>query len=130
MGLQPIFKWEPPWGRYTPPPRRYTALRYTPWGRYTPTGIPLQVTPQQEHLPQSSACWEIWATSGRYASYWNAFLFSMRTELLGSSQSCRSFDADVRCKRTLSDIQIILPMNIILSRIKSRGLFESKGFSH
>ena len=26
--------------------------------------------------PWSSACWEIRATSGRYASYWNAFLFN------------------------------------------------------
>ena len=25
--------------------------------------------------PRSSACWEICATSGRYASYWNAVLF-------------------------------------------------------
>ena len=23
----------------------------------------------------SSACWEIWATNGRYAIYWNAYLF-------------------------------------------------------
>ena len=26
--------------------------------------------------PQSRACWEIWSTSGRYASYWNAILFN------------------------------------------------------
>ena len=49
-------------GRYTPqagtPLVRYTPDRYTPW----------------EIPPQSSACWEIWAASGRYASYWNAFL--------------------------------------------------------
>ena len=25
--------------------------------------------------PQSRACWEIRSTSGRYASYWNAFLY-------------------------------------------------------
>ena len=25
--------------------------------------------------PRSSACWEIGATSGRYASYWNAYLY-------------------------------------------------------
>ena len=31
----------------------------------------------QEDLPSpSSACWEIRSTSGRYASYWNAYLFS------------------------------------------------------
>ena len=47
-------------GRYPrppPPPDRYTPGRYTP--------------------PGSSACWEIRATSGRYVSYWNAFLFSI-----------------------------------------------------
>ena len=31
-------------------------------------------------------------------------LFSMRTELLASSQSCRSIDADAQCKQTFSDI--------------------------
>ena len=31
-------------------------------------------TPLGRHPPGSSACWEIWATSGRYASYWNAYL--------------------------------------------------------
>ena len=37
-------------------------------GRYTPSaGTP----------PGSSACWEIRATSGRYASHWNAFLFKI-----------------------------------------------------
>ena len=32
--------------------------------------------PGQVH-PGISACWEIRATSGRYASYWNAFLFGI-----------------------------------------------------
>ena len=81
------------------PPGRYTSLgkytpdRYTPWqvhppDRYTPqTGTPpSRYTPRQVHPPGrytsldrytppgSSACWEIRATSGWYASYWNAFL--------------------------------------------------------
>ena len=30
----------------------------------------------------SSACWEIRATSGRYASYWNAYLFFITSEAL------------------------------------------------
>ena len=39
-----------------------------------------QAPPGSRHLPrkqtpQHSACWEIRATSGRYASYWNAILF-------------------------------------------------------
>ena len=88
-------------GRY--PPGRYNPLgRYTPWAgippaRYTPqvgttpgqvhpqVGIPLWTgthTPQagtppgQVHTPGSSAWWEIPATSGWYASYWNAFLLA------------------------------------------------------
>ena len=48
-------------------------------GRYPPQ----KVHPPGRYTPRSSACWEIRATSGRYASYWNAFLFSMRTESLG-----------------------------------------------
>ena len=60
-----------PPGRYTPqagtPLGRYTPDRYTPWAGNLP-GLP------GRHPPLSSACWEIWAASGRYASYWNAFL--------------------------------------------------------
>ena len=54
---------------------------YTPPGPATPPGpgthLPQdQVHPRdQVHPPGSSVCWEIRATSGRYASYWNAFLF-------------------------------------------------------
>ena len=47
---------------HTPPGTRSPRTRYNPPGsRYTPF--------------RSSACWEIRATSGRYSSYWNAFLF-------------------------------------------------------
>ena len=51
-------------GRYPP------FEQVPPSGRYTPlwAGTP----------PGSSACWEIWATSGRYASYWNAFLLRFK----------------------------------------------------
>ena len=49
----------------TPPGTRYPPGRYTPRRtRYPRAGT-----------PPSSACWEIRATSGRYASYWNAYLF-------------------------------------------------------
>ena len=33
--------------------------------------------PTRGRHPQRSACWEIRATSGRYASYWNAYLFKI-----------------------------------------------------
>ena len=104
-GTYPLGPGKPPGTRYTPwdqvhPPEPGTPLgpgtppgtEYTPrdqvhslWTRYTPQD---QVHPHphppgtrytcrdQVH-PPSSACWEIRATSGRYASYWNAFLFTM-----------------------------------------------------
>ena len=79
-----------PLGPGTPPGTRYTPrTRYIPLGpgtpqdqvhptgpgtppkaRYTPTGP--GTPPGTRHIPR--ACWEIWETSGRYASYWNAFL--------------------------------------------------------
>ena len=75
------------WGKVTPPPTRYTPrgqvhphTRYTPrpgtppGTRYTPRD---QVHPPPLPPPGSCACWEIRATSGRYASYWNAFLLSV-----------------------------------------------------
>ena len=55
-------------------------------GRYTPPWVgtppvfgqvpPLagKLLPPGRYPPESSACWEIRATGGRYASYWNAFL--------------------------------------------------------
>ena len=77
----------------TPPCTRYTPLdQVHPWDQVHPPGpgthpplgpgtppgtryTPDQVHPRtQVHPPRSSACWEIRATSGRYASYWNAFL--------------------------------------------------------
>ena len=78
----------PPGTRYTPwqvpPGTRYTPQdqihprQVPPRTRYTPVaGTPLTRYPQdQVYPPGSSACWEILATSGRYASYWNAFLFN------------------------------------------------------
>ena len=65
-------------GRYTPLPGQvHTPQPGThPQGRYTPPS-PRQVHTSQAGTPspRSSACWEIRATSGRYASHWNAFLF-------------------------------------------------------
>ena len=58
-----------PPGRYTPRLVHPLPLADTPPGRYPPS----RYTPWQVH-PQSSACWEIRATSGRYASYLNASL--------------------------------------------------------
>ena len=67
-------------GRYTPragtPPKQ---VQPHPPSGYTPSpraGTSPPQPPGQVHPPRSSACWEIRATSGRYASYWNAFLFS------------------------------------------------------
>ena len=46
----------------------------TPLGAGTPwAGSPLEQAPPH----RSRACWEIRSTSGRYASYWNAFLFKI-----------------------------------------------------
>ena len=84
-----------PQGRYTPqggtPPRAGTPPRQVPPGRYTP---------RQVHPPPP------WSMSRQYASYWNAFLFSLRTELLASSQSYRSIDVDAWCKRALNAVEL------------------------
>ena len=68
-------------GPGTPPRTRYPQDQVHPLqdqvhppGRYIPWG---QVHPRYQVSPPSpgSACLEIRATSGRYASYWNALLF-------------------------------------------------------
>ena len=54
----------------TPPGTRHTPLGLdTPWDQALP--------PWEQTSPLGSACWEIRATSGRYASYWNAILLSV-----------------------------------------------------
>ena len=73
-------------------PGRYTLLgRFTPNRVHPQAGTPSQAgtPPGQIHPapptppgrytapPQSSACCEIRATSGPYASYWNAFLLPL-----------------------------------------------------
>ena len=63
-----------PLGPDTPPGTRHTS----PLGPGTPQDQAPpwdQVPPRTMHPPRHSACWEIWATSGWYASYWNAILF-------------------------------------------------------
>ena len=52
--------------RQAPPPRDQ---------RHAPPRDQRQAPPPGSRHPQHSACWEIRATSGRYASYWNAILF-------------------------------------------------------
>ena len=62
-----------PLGPGTPPRTRYTSPpgdQVHPQGQVHPPG---PGTPPTQVHPQSSACWE--TTSGRYACYWNAFLF-------------------------------------------------------
>ena len=80
----PLGRYIPP-GRYTPwagiPLDRYTPGRYTSLGRYTPLQVhppagtpPWAGTPPGRYTPQTVHV-GIRSTSGRYASYWNAFLF-------------------------------------------------------
>ena len=94
----------PPWNRYNPrqvppgqvhalagtPPGRYILLSRYPLGRYTPHQVPpRQVyhpqvgTPPGRYTPRAGTppagtpprYYKIRSMSGRYASYWNAFLF-------------------------------------------------------
>ena len=88
---------------YTPPEQTLPLEQTAPW-EHTPPGsrhppiadTPITDTPHSRHprgpdihqsrhppgtdtpgadTPPCITCWEIWATSGRYASYWNAYLF-------------------------------------------------------
>ena len=81
-GTPPQDQVHPP-GPGIPPGTRYTPqTRYTPGTRYT---LRDQVHPPGPGTPPGgSACQEIWATSGRHASYWNAFLIwrSMHLKVL------------------------------------------------
>ena len=57
-----------------PPPRADMPPRAdTPRSRHAPVGA--DTPPPPEQTPPRRACWEIRSTRGRYASYWNAYLF-------------------------------------------------------
>ena len=78
----------PPWDQVHPPgPGTPPRTRYTPLHLQGPGTPPSQTryTPP----PGSSACREIRATSGRYASYWNAFL--LKIEFSGKKQKKNRF---------------------------------------
>ena len=65
----------------TPPGSRHPPGTDTPRSRHpqeqTPPGTD---NPPKSKPPCHSACWEIWAISGRYVSYWNAYLFETIVE--------------------------------------------------
>ena len=63
-------------------PQAGTPQAGTPLGQVHPQGPgtpPQAGAPPGTRYTRSSACWEIRATSGRYASYWNAFLFTIKS---------------------------------------------------
>ena len=86
-GVCPIASWDatPPDQRQAPPRAR---CRHPPGtrGRHPPGAEPPSPGTRDRHPPypgtdpQHSACWEIRATSGRYASYWNVILFTSLSE--------------------------------------------------
>ena len=93
----------PPWDQAHPPEQTHTPLpprtRHIPPEQTAPPGADTpqtRRTPQSRHPPRSRPPWEspphpreadciIRSTSGRYASYWNAFLLIIR---LVSNGSC------------------------------------------
>ena len=71
----------------TPRSRHCPLYQAPPLGADTPQGpgtpwdqasLPEDQAPPGAGTPLRSACWEMWSTSGRYASFWNAILFYIR----------------------------------------------------
>ena len=65
-----------------------------PRSRHPP---PKEQTPPRSRHPLRSACKEIRATSGRYASYWNAFLFEIILAKSCGSHVVWSFSGKCNC---------------------------------
>ena len=70
LGYTPL-----PGSRHPPPGSRHPPEQ-TPPQEHTP---PQEQTPPEQTPPQEADC-SIRSTSGRYASYWNALLFTVRKE--------------------------------------------------
>ena len=75
-----------PWSRHLPQsihPSPKADTPHTPLGADTPQEQPPPPradTSPWSRYPLRSACWEIRATTGRHASYWNAYLFLLNLE--------------------------------------------------
>ena len=87
---------------------------------------PPEQTPWDQAPPKCGACWEIWATSGRYESYWNAILFfkCVRTSIhfVGSPEP---FDRTGRSWILRPGFIILLDHHAYFSVIIPRFTFES-----
>ena len=70
-GRNPPWEQTPPGSRH-PLPRKQTLPEADTPRKHTPSEAD---TLSEAATPLCCACWEIWATSGQYASYWNAYLF-------------------------------------------------------
>ena len=72
------------------PPEQTPPWANTPSGQTLPLGRhpPMQTPHPLGRHPLHSACWEIRATSGRYASYWNAYLFCPKFSKFHSRKKC------------------------------------------
>ena len=78
--VQPPDKKHPPGTRYTPPDKVHPLASYTPPPPKTRHNLPDQAhTPRHQVHPPAR---EIRATSGRYVSFWNAFLLSICLQLV------------------------------------------------
>ena len=78
--LEQIFpRADSPHSRHPPgadTPQEQTPRADTPWSRHPPwEQTPPRAEPPPEQTHPQEADSSIWSTSGRYASYWNAFLF-------------------------------------------------------
>ena len=79
-----------------------------PWERDPPgKETPLaRRPPSKETLPLRTACWEIWSTSGWYASYWNVILFDNMLTV-----TMRSY-----CKLSTTDCYFLPAANEVVAR--------------
>ena len=102
-------------GIANPPPGR-PPREQTPWEQ-TPAAADRPPMEQIHPPPLPSACWETRPTSGRYASYWNAYLF-MSIFRIWDSEVCRSIDQNIQLhvKRLCTDLS---------KRKISHGIFPS-----
>ena len=78
----------PPWTRQVPPPREQT-----------PPPRPGRYPPGPDTPPPGTADSGIRSTFGRYASYWNAFMFSKISTCLSRQVSCKSTCSDITDER-------------------------------
>ena len=116
-----------PWTRQTPPHREQTPPRpgrHPPRTRQTPPQNRQTPPPQSRQTPPREADSSIRSTSGRYASYWNAFLLNNK-KTTGKKKDCTLCKRNNLQKLGVESMSYLQNIAVKMGHLALQWLFQS-----